>query len=135
MTIRRTLTIIVTAALLATALLGAWAFRTRREEDERGIRTYRWAWGRIREQAFDRDRDGRIDISVEYTSSSDTEFYSHSPPSRVRVDRNFDGRFDYSWTPHPVPVVHADQNYDGVFETVLRGEDARRFRESVTLFP
>lgn len=115
--------------LLAAILLIAYLFRTETYENpELGIIENRFRWGYAFEQTADVNRDGNPDYRAIYAKGA-RSFSTGQAPVEIWEDRDYDRKFEIHAVLDEsiVVTVEIDKDGDGVYETILSGEEASSF--------
>ena len=123
---------VFTALFTFLGLILAWLYLFRAQTIDNptlGVMTVNYRWGRVHEILADSNRDGTID----YRELTRAPFGPISTHTSIALeyweDPDFDGHFEHHviLESGSIKAIEIDEDADGDYELVLRGEEARTF--------
>ena len=115
-----------------------YLFRTATQDNPAiGRVTYQWKWGMAREIRVDSTGDGLTDFRGLFPGRSMT-FHTHQSWAEAWESSKCDGNFDIHLTADSggnLSAVEFDSDRDGVFETIVRDQEAEQFLKEIPRAP
>lgn len=115
-----------------------WNRSTTIDLGKQGLAKAKLRWGRLDRIEWDRNRDGLVDAREVMKPGAWLELRESWDVELGSIDVDYNGKFDVWWREPEIGGVRAfvlwhDQDADGIPDTVMYGEEARKYLANVEM--